>query len=164
MLVHRQYPAQRWSTFQDIGPSPCGREGHSMASDGRRVFVIGGVLSPGAQVDEAKLIHVLDTSMYYLFVVSFGQPSSLKHSSSFTRNPTPTLSILVRRLPNLRRSYPRVNHNSRHPFRRTRMSTQKMVLLLFKMLTPENWTIPPLCRSLAIEPTIRMTSHRYSRV
>ena len=45
-----------------------------MVSDGRRVFVLGGVLSPGAQADESKLIHVLDTSMYLLFVISFGQP------------------------------------------------------------------------------------------
>ena len=37
-----------------------------MASDGRRIFVLGGALSPGAQVDEAKLIHVLDTSTYFL--------------------------------------------------------------------------------------------------
>ena len=42
-----------------------------MACDGTRVFVLGGELSPGAQVDEAKLIHVLDTSMYFLFVISF---------------------------------------------------------------------------------------------
>ena len=72
-----------------------------MASDGRRVFVLGGVLSPGAQADDAKLIHVLDTSMYFLFVISFGQPPSLETQiTSITRNPTPTLSILVRRPPN----------------------------------------------------------------
>src|ERR1700678_3466123 len=98
--------AQRWTAFQDVGQSPCGRGGHTMASDGTRVFVLGGKLSPGAQVDEAKLIHVLDTSMSFLFVISFGQPSSLKQSSSFTRNPTPTLSSIVRRPPNLRRRYP----------------------------------------------------------
>jgi len=34
-----------------------------MACDGTRVFVLGGNLS---SVDEAKLIHVLDTSMYFL--------------------------------------------------------------------------------------------------
>ena len=49
-----------------------------MASDGRRVFVLGGALSADAQENEAKLIHVLDTSMYFLFIISFGQPSSLK--------------------------------------------------------------------------------------
>jgi hypothetical protein len=137
-----------------------------MACDGTCIFVLGGKLS---QVDEAKLIHVLDTSMYFLFVISAGQTSSLKQSSSFTRNPTPTLSILVRRVPNLRRNHPwvsrpRVNHNSRHPLRRTRMSTQKMVPLLFKMLPPENWTIPPLCKVPVITPPVRMTPHRYSRV
>jgi hypothetical protein len=79
-----------------------------MACDGTRVFVLGGELSLGAQVDEAKLIHVLDMSMYFLFVISFGQPSSLKQSSPFTRNPTPTLSSIVRGPPKLRRSYPRV--------------------------------------------------------
>ena len=38
-----------------------------MASDGGHVFILGGNLPPGAQVDEAKVIHVLDTSMYFLF-------------------------------------------------------------------------------------------------
>ena len=35
-----------------------------MSCDGTRVFVLGGDLSPGAQADEAKLIHTLDTGMY----------------------------------------------------------------------------------------------------
>ena len=61
--VHIQYPAQRWTAFKDIGSSPCGRRGHTMASDGGRVFVLGGDLPLNAQVDEAELIHVLDTSM-----------------------------------------------------------------------------------------------------
>ncbi len=43
-----------------------------MASDGTRVFVLGGASSPHRAVDEAKLIHVLDTSMYFLFVILFG--------------------------------------------------------------------------------------------
>src|SRR5713101_4327464 len=59
-------PAQRWIALQEIGPGPCGRAAHAMASDGIRVFVLGGELSPGAQADDAKLIHVLDTSMYFL--------------------------------------------------------------------------------------------------
>ena len=79
-----------------------------MAYDGRCVFVLGGSLSRGAQVDEVKPIHVLDTGMYFLGVISFGQPSSLKQISSFTRSSTPALSSLVRKPPNLRRSYPRV--------------------------------------------------------
>ena len=63
--VHIQYPAQRWTAFNLVS-SPCGRRGHTMASDGGRVFVLGGGLTPGAPVHEAKLIHVLDTSMYIL--------------------------------------------------------------------------------------------------
>ncbi len=43
-----------------------------MASDGTRVFVLGGALSLTAQVDEDKPIHVLDTSMCFRFVISFG--------------------------------------------------------------------------------------------
>ena len=49
-----------------------------MVRDGTRVFVLGGVLSLEEQLDEAKPIHVLDTSMYFLFVISVGQPSILK--------------------------------------------------------------------------------------
>jgi len=72
VVVHAQYPAQRWSAFQDIGPSPSVRYRHAMASDGTRVFVLGGGLSPGVPVHEAKPIHVLDTRTYFLFVISFG--------------------------------------------------------------------------------------------
>ena len=116
-LVHIQYPAQRWTAFKDIGSSPCGRRAHTMASDGERIFMLGGELSPGAQVDEAKLIHVLDTSVYFLFVILLRQRSSLKQSSSISQSPTSTLSSIVRWPPNLLRCHPqvtrpRVNHNS----------------------------------------------------
>ena len=72
-LVLIQYPGQLWTAFKDIGPSPCERRVHTMAStsDGRRVFVLGGELSPDVQVDEAKLIHVLDTSMYFISVIFY---------------------------------------------------------------------------------------------
>ena len=116
-LVHIQSPAQGWTAFKDIGSSPCGRRAHTMASDGGGVSVLGGELLPGAQVDEAKPIHVLDTSMYFLFVILFGQRSSLKQSSSITQSPTSTLSSIVRKPPNLLRCHPqvtrpKVNHNS----------------------------------------------------
>jgi hypothetical protein len=52
--------------FQNMGPSPSGRSGHAMASNGARIFVLGGESSAGAQADETALIHVLDTSMYSL--------------------------------------------------------------------------------------------------
>ena len=43
-----------------------------MASDGARVFVLGGY-SKGAQEDEISLIHVFDTSMYIRLVNLSGQ-------------------------------------------------------------------------------------------
>ncbi|KAI0280085.1 hypothetical protein BGY98DRAFT_1061034 [Russula aff. rugulosa BPL654] len=50
---------QRWFKFPNLGTSPCNREGHTMASDGTRVFVLGGDLSNPR--DEVSLIHVFDT-------------------------------------------------------------------------------------------------------
>jgi hypothetical protein len=77
-----------------------------MASEGTRVFVLGGY-SPDARADEISLIHVFDTSMYIYFVNLSGQPSKLRSQrTSSTRNPDITLSILARRLPNLRGSTP----------------------------------------------------------
>jgi hypothetical protein len=69
VLDHIQYPAQQWIAFQDIGPSPSGRSRHAMAYDGTRVFVLGGVLSRGAGAHETQDIYVLDTSMYFLFII-----------------------------------------------------------------------------------------------
>ena len=132
-LVYIQYQAQRWTALKDTGPSPCGRRGHTMTSDGGRVFVLGGDLSAGAQVDEAKLIHVLDTSMYFLFVVLFGQRSSLKQSSSITQSP-------------------RVNHNtgySLHP-----MLEQRTAPFLSKYLLSKTWASRPYRRFLVIETPI----------
>ena len=67
-----------------------------MASDGTRVFVLGGYSSDG-HVDEMSRIHVFDTSMCVRFVISSGQPSKLRtQRTSSTRNPRVTLSILMR--------------------------------------------------------------------
>ncbi|KAF8494152.1 hypothetical protein F5888DRAFT_674406 [Russula emetica] len=74
---------QRWTAFQDIGPSPCGRRAHAMAGDGTRVFVLGGDLSPGALVDEAKLIHVLDTK---LLIYPKPDSNTVKHSEKTTQS------------------------------------------------------------------------------
>ncbi|KAI0283604.1 hypothetical protein BGY98DRAFT_1174113 [Russula aff. rugulosa BPL654] len=80
--VGRTILARRWSSFQDIGPSPCARAFHAIASDGRRVFVLGGQLSPGAQVDDAELIHVLDTT---LLIYPKPDSNTVKHSEKTTQ-------------------------------------------------------------------------------
>jgi hypothetical protein len=62
-----------------------------MASDGTRVFVLGGC-SKGARDDEISLIHVFDTSTYVRFGNLSGQPSKLRaQSTSSTRIPNLTL-------------------------------------------------------------------------
>ena len=66
-LVHMRTTAQRWFKLHNAGPSPHGRSAHTMASEGTRVFVLGGY-SKGARADEISLIHVFDTSMYARFV------------------------------------------------------------------------------------------------
>ncbi|KAF8499876.1 hypothetical protein F5888DRAFT_1633488 [Russula emetica] len=79
---------QRWIAFQDIGPSSSGRSRHAMACDGTRVFVIGGKLSPGAEVDEAKLIHVLETIFEIeseLLIYPKPDSNTVKHSEKTTQ-------------------------------------------------------------------------------
>ena len=95
--------------------------------------MLGGELSPDIQADEAKFIHVLDTNMYVLFVIFFGQRSSLKQSSSFTRNPIPTLSSIVRR---------------------QQMLEWRTVLFLSNELPLETRASPPLRRLLVNEPLV----------
>ena len=66
-LVHMRNAAQRWFKISNLGKSPRKRGYHTMASDGTRVFVLGGG-SADARADE--LIHVFDTSMYFRSVIS----------------------------------------------------------------------------------------------
>ena len=44
-----------------------------MVSNGTRLFVLGGALEAGTPVDETEVIHVLETSMYFL---SFNRTTS----------------------------------------------------------------------------------------
>jgi hypothetical protein len=67
-LVQIRNAALRWFKFHNVGPSPHGRSSHAMASDGTRVFLLGGY-SEGARADETSLIHVFDTSMHSLLVI-----------------------------------------------------------------------------------------------
>jgi hypothetical protein len=65
-LVQMRHAAQRWFKLHNEGPNPHRRSCHTMASDGTRVFLLGG-WPKGAQADEISLIHVLDTGMHVLF-------------------------------------------------------------------------------------------------
>lgn len=52
----------RWFMFQNMGPAPSGRSGHSMATHGSKVFVLGGESYTSGRVDDPSLVHILDTS------------------------------------------------------------------------------------------------------
>jgi hypothetical protein len=107
-LVHMRNTAQRWFKFHNVGQSPQDRSGHAMASDGTRIFVVGGC-SNGA--DDTSLIHVFDTSMYCTFFFDnlSGRPFNLRiQSTSSTRNPSVTLPIPMRGHP----TYAEVIHRS----------------------------------------------------
>jgi len=114
--------AQRWFRFHNVGPSPRGRLCHAMASDGTRVFVLGG-RSKVARTDDLSHIHFFDTSMYAYFIILSGQPSKFRTQViSSTLNTSVVLSIPMRRPPNLRGSRPQVppwsNHRARSPLHR----------------------------------------------
>ena len=55
--------------FQNMGPAPSPRSGHAMASMGPRVFVLGGLgaefMNP-ARPEDLTMVHVLDTSSYFI--------------------------------------------------------------------------------------------------
>jgi hypothetical protein len=161
-LVHMRNAAQRWFKFQNMGTSPLRRSYHAMASDETRVFVIGGY-SPEAPED--SLIHVFDTSMYICFVNLSGQPFKLRtQRTSSTRNPSVTLSIPMRRPPNLRGSHPQVirpwsNHNTRHP-----LHWRHTMLPVCKTLPPLYRAALPPCRLLTSETPVRVVGNWNSRV
>ncbi len=109
-LVHMRNAAQRWFKFPNVGPSPHKRSGHAMASDGTRVFVLGGILPDARAAAGISLIHVFDTSMFFRSLISSGLTPRLgTQRTSSSQIPSLTLSILTRRPPNLRGSHPHVS-------------------------------------------------------
>ena len=163
-LVHMRNVAQRWFKFHNMGPSPRGRSGHAMASDGTRVFVFGG-LSKGARADEISLVHVFDTSMFFRSLLLFGLFSKLRmQSTASTRNPIVMLSILMRRLPNLRGCHPQVPRPRSNHRTRNLLYRRPTVPPICKTLPPLYRAAIPLCRLLTNEATVRMVGHWNSRV
>ena len=56
-------PACRWYIFQNMGPSPSPRSGHSMTCHGSKLYIVGGEPNSSARdEEELKLLYVLDTS------------------------------------------------------------------------------------------------------
>ncbi|GJN67462.1 negative regulator of mitotic exit [Purpureocillium lilacinum] len=54
---------RRWYTFQNMGPSPSPRSGHSMTTVGKSIVVLGGEPSSAASaINDLGILYVLDTS------------------------------------------------------------------------------------------------------
>ena len=146
-----------------MGPTPYEREYHTMASDGTRVFLLGGY-SPGVRA-EISFIHVFDTSMYVRFVISSGQPSKLRTQRTLsTRIARVTLSILMRRPSNLRGGHlqvpqPRSNYGTRNP-----LHQRPTMLPIYRTLPPLYQAARPLCRLLTSKTPVRMVGRWNSRV
>lgn len=73
--------SRRWYTFQNMGPSPSPRSGHTMTTVGKTVVVVGGEPSQQApQVNDLSMIFILDTT-------KIRYPSDSQIQSQSTRTP-----------------------------------------------------------------------------
>src|SRR6267154_4759100 len=163
-LVHMRNAAQRWLKLHNVGLSPHRRSGHAMASDGTRIFVLGGYLQ-GTQSNDNSFVHVFDTSMSFRSVVSSGQPPTLRtQGTSCTRNPSVTLSILMRRPPNLRGSHPQVLRPRSNHISRKRLHRRPTVLPVCKTLPSLYRAAMSPCRLLMSETPVQMIGHWNSQV
>ncbi|XP_044721653.1 kelch motif domain-containing protein [Hirsutella rhossiliensis] len=55
--------SRRWYTFQNMGPSPSSRSGHSMTTVGKSIVVLGGEPSAAAAgINDLGILYVLDTT------------------------------------------------------------------------------------------------------
>jgi hypothetical protein len=69
-----------------MGPTPSGRSDHAMVSNGKRLFVLGGTLELFTPADKTEVIHVLETSMYFLsFHRTTSEFENRTHRDSETR-------------------------------------------------------------------------------
>ena len=76
--------SRRWYTFQNMGPSPSRRSGHSMTTCGQKIIVLGGEPSmPSRNQEELQFIYVLDTA-------KIRYPTDHQQGGPADRNPAPT--------------------------------------------------------------------------
>lgn len=76
--------SRRWYTFQNMGPSPSRRSGHSMTTCGQKIIVLGGEPSmPSRNQEELQFIYVLDTA-------KIRYPTDHQQGNPADRNPAPT--------------------------------------------------------------------------
>ncbi|KAM3580775.1 hypothetical protein VKS41_006834 [Umbelopsis sp. WA50703] len=72
-----KFSNRRWYMFQNMGPAPTPRAGHTMTALKDKVMVLGGEPANGIKSEDASMIYVLDTSkIKYPGDSSAGGPSS----------------------------------------------------------------------------------------
>lgn len=77
---------RRWYTFQNMGPSPSPRSGHSMTTFGKQIIVLGGEPSTAPRdPEELSLVYILDTSK--IRYMSNEPPSQDRSGSPYTQPP-----------------------------------------------------------------------------
>ncbi|CCU77529.1 kelch-domain-containing protein/putative Tip elongation aberrant protein 1 [Blumeria hordei DH14] len=62
-LAAFRIPSRRWYTFQNMGPSPSPRSGHSMTAHGKQIIVLAGEPSSATrEVGDLSIVYILDTT------------------------------------------------------------------------------------------------------
>ncbi|KAK3355323.1 LOW QUALITY PROTEIN: hypothetical protein B0H65DRAFT_554785 [Neurospora tetraspora] len=85
--------SRRWYTFQNMGPSPSPRSGHSMTAVGKTVVVVGGEPSSAtAAVNDLALVYCLDTTKIRYPADSAGNPGAPRNAARRPSNATPPSS------------------------------------------------------------------------
>ncbi|KAJ2901845.1 hypothetical protein MKZ38_001324 [Zalerion maritima] len=85
--------SRRWYTFQNMGPSPSARSGHSMTTVGKQVVVVGGEPSTqGNAVKDLAIAYCLDTT-------KIRYPNDAQIQAQRTRRPSQGETPATNRLP-----------------------------------------------------------------
>lgn len=90
-LAAFRIPSKRWYTFQNMGPSPSPRSGHSMTAYRDKIVLLAGEPSSAPRdANELSMVYVLDTAKirYPNDTPAPGQSGDAKHPSSPTRRPS----------------------------------------------------------------------------
>ena len=81
--------SRRWYTFQNMGPSPSPRSGHSMTAHGKQIVILAGEPSSAPRdPGELSMVYLLDTGKIRYPNDAPGQGAEAKQPNSPTRRPS----------------------------------------------------------------------------
>ncbi|KAL2401588.1 Tip elongation aberrant protein 1 [Exophiala dermatitidis] len=111
--------SKRWYTFQNMGPSPSPRSGHSMTAYRDKIIVLAGEPSSAPRdANELSMVYVLDTAKirYPNDAPALGQAGDAKHPSSPTRRPSTDVRTAAPPIRSTSREGQRSQAGHREPF------------------------------------------------